>query len=77
MFIGTIVWNAFYRWPAHWWIYRQWLVSIAIGACIGIVSTVWFTIGGTRDLIRLFKRLDQRVEIDKNDDGTVKSSEKD
>ena len=76
LFIGTIVWNAFYRWPAHWWIYRQWLVSIAIGACIGIVSTVWFTIGGTRDLIRLFKRLDQRAEIDKNDDGTVKPSEK-
>jgi hypothetical protein len=71
LFIGTIVWNAFYRWPAHWWIYRQWLVSIAVGACIGVVSTVWFSIGGTVDLVRLFKRLDQRAEIDENDDGSV------
>ena len=41
-----------------------------------IVSTVWFTIGGTRDLIRLFRRLDQRAEIDENDDGSVSAEEK-
>ncbi|MBR2510155.1 MAG: sodium:panthothenate symporter [Lentisphaeria bacterium] len=76
LFIGTIVWNAFYRWPAHWWVYRQWLVSIAVASCVGIISTVWFTIGGTRDLIRLFKRLNERQNIDENDDGSVKEEKK-
>ena len=76
MFIGTIIWNTISPWPAHWWAYRFWFASICVASLVGIVSTVWFTIGGTRDLIRLFRRLDQRAEIDENDDGSVSAEEK-
>ena len=37
---------------------------------IGVVSTVWFTIGGTRDLIRMFKDLGAK-QANMLDDGRV------
>ena len=75
MFIGTIVWNSISKWPSHWWIYRFMVVSILVASLVGIVSTIWFSLGGTVDLIRLFKRLKQRTAVDENDDGTVKVEE--
>jgi hypothetical protein len=41
-----------------------------------VVSTVWFTIGGTIDLRRLFKRLEEKVNNDE-DNGTVVKSDDD
>lgn len=37
---------------------------------VGAVSTVWFTIGGTRDLLRMFKALKIKESI-MLDDGRV------
>lgn len=37
---------------------------------VGAVSTVWFTIGGTRDLLRMFKALKIK-ETNMLDDGRV------
>ena len=37
---------------------------------VGAVSTVWFTIGGTRDLLRIFKALKIK-ETNMLDDGRV------
>ena len=40
----------------------------------GVIATVWFLIGGFRDLHALFRRL-SATQVDENDDGTVKKEE--
>ena len=37
---------------------------------VGVISTVWFSIGGTVDIIRLFKDLAART-VDTSDNGQV------
>ena len=76
LFLLPIVWNSFQKWPDEWWSFYFWFKQIFVVGVIGIVSTVWFTWGGAVDLIRLFKRLDQRGEVDSNDDGMVSAEEK-
>jgi hypothetical protein len=44
--------------------------QIVVPLLVGIVTTVWFTWGGTRDLIHLFRAL-PHVKRDARDDGTV------
>ena len=46
----------------HWWTYFAFAVAIAV--------TLWFTIGGFRDLRRMYKRLASYV-ADEADDGRV------
>jgi SSS family solute:Na+ symporter len=69
-FIGIILWNKFYAWPKEWWAIKFFITNIVVSSIVGIVSTVWFTIGGTWDLRRLFKRLAEKEE-DILDDGRV------
>ena len=76
LFIVPIIWNSFQKWPVEWWSFYFWFKQIFVVGVIGLVSTVWFSWGGTVDLIRLFKRLDERAEVDANDDGTVDAEEK-
>lgn len=71
LFIVPIIWNVFYEWPLKWWSFYFWFRNIFIAALVGIVSTVWFTWGGTVDLIHLFKRLNEKGEVDDSDDGVV------
>jgi Na+/proline symporter len=72
-FICIIIWNAFYRWPAHWWAIKMHITSVYVPCVVAIVSTVWFLIGGTLDLRRLFKALDAK-QVDYSDDGRVDHS---
>ena len=65
-----IIWNRISPWPDEWWSHYFFITKILIAGLIGIVSTVWFSIGGTVDLIRLFKRLDEKKD-DISDDGRV------
>jgi solute:Na+ symporter, SSS family len=69
-FLIIVIWNLFYPWPTHWW--ANWFMfnNLILVGIIGIISTVWFTIGGTWDLMRLFKRLEAK-ETNLNDDGRV------
>lgn len=71
LFIVPIIWNLFYKWPLEWWSFYFWFKQIFVVGLIGIISTVWFSWGGAVDLIRLFKRLDERGEVDDSDDGVV------
>ncbi len=69
LFIMPIIWNIFYEWPLKWWSVYFWFRNIFLAAIVGLVSTVWFTWGGTIDLIKLFKRLKEREAIDENNNG--------
>lgn len=70
MFVGILVWNFIAPWPTEWWTIKFFITGIVIASLIGVVSTVWFCIGGTIDLLRMFRRLKER-EVNLADDGRV------
>lgn len=72
-FITICLWQLAYRWPASWWA-NWWLFNLVFTAVTGTITTVWFLIGGFRDLGLLFKRL-KGIQRDAEDDGTVKKDE--
>ncbi len=69
-FVVIVIWNLIDPWPNHWW--ANWFLfnNLIVVGIIGIISTVWFTLGGTWDLMRLFKRLEAK-ETNLDDDGRV------
>jgi len=69
-FVGVLIWNAISPWPDFWWAHYFFWTSIVVSGIIGIVSTVWFTIGGSIDLHRLFRDLDKE-KANQLDDGRV------
>ena len=69
-FIMIIIWNLISPWPVHWWANWFLIYNIIYVGIIGIISTVWFTIGGTWDLRRMFKRLESKA-TNIHDDGRV------
>ncbi|MDZ4198683.1 MAG: hypothetical protein U1E27_05275, partial [Kiritimatiellia bacterium] len=72
VFLGIWMWNAvFGRWPQDWWATWFYIHNVVESGIIGLVSTVWFSYAGTKDLLLLFKRLDARGVADVLDDGRV------
>ncbi|MFA6931601.1 MAG: sodium:panthothenate symporter [Lentisphaeria bacterium] len=69
-FLGVIIWNAFSPWPMHWWVTWFFFNQIILSGVVAVVSTLWFSWGGTRDLIRMFRALDQK-QVNVLDDGRV------
>ena len=69
-FVVITVWNAITPWPDTWW--AEWfrIYNLVVPGIIALVSTVWFSIGGTIDLKRLFEGLEEK-EDDLLDDGRV------
>lgn len=69
-FVVLTIWNAITPWPDTWW--AEWfkIYNLVVPGIIAVVSTVWFSIGGTIDLKRLFKRLEEK-EDNLLDDGRV------
>ena len=57
-------------WPAKWWANWFFIQNFIVAFGIGLISTVWFTIGGTLGLRQMFKRLATH-EQNKLDDGRV------
>ena len=70
-FVLVVVWNLIRPWPNQWWSHYFYVTSLLVGAVIGVISTVWFLIGGAIDTRRLFRDLANRVD-DPLDDGRVK-----
>jgi len=73
IFVGVIVWNKISPWPVGWWSHYFLVTKILVAGLIGLVSTVWFSIGGTLDLMKLFKRLAEKQD-NILDDGRVPES---
>lgn len=69
-FLVIVIWNLISPWPDQWWANWWGIEKIWVTGVIGIVSTVWFLIGGTIDLRRLFQRLETK-EVNMLDDGRV------
>jgi SSS family solute:Na+ symporter len=67
--IGTL-WNLIRPWPTSWWSNYWHFQGVILPLIIGIITTVWFTWGGIRDLRRLFHSL-KTVKRDALDNGSV------
>jgi solute:Na+ symporter, SSS family len=70
VFLAVVIWNTFSPWPMHWWAKWFFFQNFILGGVVAVVSTIWFTWGGTRDLIRMFRALDQK-QVNVLDDGRV------
>ena len=70
VFLSIVVWNAIYPWPHEWWTIKFFITALVIPGIVGIISTVWFLIGGIRDARQLFIDLEKRVE-DPDDNGQI------
>jgi SSS family solute:Na+ symporter len=68
-FVGT-VWNFASPWSLATWFAYWHVTAIGIPVAITVVTSIWFTWGGTRDIFRLFRRL-KRERANPLDDGTV------
>lgn len=70
LFIVVALWNMFSPWPEKWWANYFWIRGLWVMLIVGIITAVWFMIGGTRDLLRLFRKLNtHRANL--ADDGRV------
>jgi Na+/proline symporter len=70
-FVGVLIWNLISPWPILWWSHYFYITTLCVGGVIGIISTVWFFIGGFIDTKKLIKDLEKRVD-NPLDDGRVK-----
>ena len=71
VFMLPLVWNScFGVWSSETWFAWWKYYNVPLGFLVAIVTSIWFTIGGSRDLVRLFRNLKNRPE-DASDDGRV------
>jgi hypothetical protein len=70
MFCGVLIWNAFSPWSLKDWGIYGYITTVVAGLIVGVVSTIWFLIGGVIDSVRLFRDLERRV-ANPLDDGRV------
>jgi Na+/proline symporter len=69
-FVGVALWNWISPWGKQGWSVWFYVNNFLVAGLIGVVSTVWFSIGGTKDLLRLFRDL-KKHHADPLDDGRV------
>ncbi len=70
-FVVVAVWNAFTPWPIAWWSAYFLVINMIIPLFVAAVTTVWFGIGGVKDLFALFHDLEARRNVNVLDDGRV------
>lgn len=71
IFVVVVLWNVLFgRWSDHTWFLYWKYYGVGLTIVVGAISTVWFTVGGTLDLRKLFKRL-KTLQVNANDDGRV------
>ncbi|MDD2706879.1 MAG: sodium:panthothenate symporter [Verrucomicrobiae bacterium] len=69
-FVTIAVWNLISPWSNEGWSLWFFINHFIVAGLIGVVSSIWFTIGGAVDLRRLFRDLKQK-EVNVLDDGRV------
>lgn len=61
MFLFVVLWNAFSPWPISWWTNFFLVKFLIVPGIAALITSVWFTIGGVRDLLDMFRALKNRV----------------
>lgn len=75
-FILVVICNIFWPWPKSWWDNYFYLISLAVPGIVGVISTIWFMIGGVIDTKRLLLDLSLRVD-NPYDNGQVEPESED
>ncbi|MFA7344589.1 MAG: hypothetical protein WC003_09815 [Terrimicrobiaceae bacterium] len=70
VFVIGSVWNLAAPWPPPVWSGFWHFTSIFLPICFAVITAVWFTWGGLRDIRSLFRRLREQ-KVNHLDDGTV------
>ena len=70
VFFVVTVWNLIAPWPLQWWSSYWHVVAILLPLVIGLVTTVWISVGGMLDIRKFFELLKNR-RVNNLDDGTV------
>ena len=73
-FVAVVIWNAISRWNADGWSNYFLYTHMIIPGIVAAITTVWFTFGGVKDMIRLFRDLKNRKEVDDLDNGRVEGN---
>ena len=60
-FLLVLVWNIISRWDIKYWSWYFFIHNVVVLGIVGIISTVWFSIGGVIDIRRLFRDLANRT----------------
>ena len=64
VFVVGTVWNLIMPWPTSVWSYFWFVVGIGIPIAFALITAVWFTWGGVRDMRLFFRRLkEERVDL--------------
>ena len=71
----SFIWNIFSPWTINAWGRWFFLFNYVLPVIVGVVSTVWFFWGGTRDMFRFFKFL-KSSKSDLSENGSVKHNNK-
>jgi SSS family solute:Na+ symporter len=70
VFVVGSIWNLMAPWPLSVWSAFWHVTSIGLPICFAVVTAVWFTWGGLRDMRALFRNLREQ-RVNHLDDGTV------
>lgn len=70
VFLAGLAWNLISPWPVAWWKSYWWIIGVIIPLIVGILTTIWFTIGGLKDLRSFFDAL-ATARRDSTDNGRV------
>ena len=77
VFLVQLFWNLVpaWRWSEDTWVNFFLYYTLPLSLLVGVVTTVWFTIGSVRDLMRLFfvlkENYEKGVPSDDSDNGQI------
>ena len=60
-FVIVLIWNVFMPWKVEWWGSYFFVTILVIPGICALLTTVWFSIGSTIDLYRMFRDLRNRI----------------
>ena len=74
IFVLVAIWNIISPRSTEWWGNYFLITVMIIPGIVTAFTAVWFTIGGVRDMLQLFRDLKNRKEVNVLDDGRVEGN---